>query len=101
MTRMEENNNQFEERLVKYPEIRGRMEEILGIIENTKGDANTADEAEERAVEEVRKLGQEMLGAWAKEKEAKLEEEYGGRKEYRQKEKKSLLGKPLRKNRSG
>jgi hypothetical protein len=64
------------ERLAKHPELRARMEQILTIVENSQGDANTADEAEERAVEEVRKLGQEILGAWAVEKEQKLEQGY-------------------------
>ena len=59
-------------RLAKYPELHERMEQILEMVENFQGDANTADEAEERAIEEVRKLGQEMLGVWAKEKEKKL-----------------------------
>ena len=72
-------------KLGKYPELRERMEQILAIVENAQGEANTADEAEERAVEELRKLGQEVLGAWAVEKEEKLEKEYKKRKEYRRK----------------
>lgn len=80
------------ERLGKYPELRERMEQILTIVENSQGDANTADEAEERAVEEVRKLGQEILGAWAVEKEEKVEREYDRRSDYRRKGKKKLDG---------
>jgi hypothetical protein len=80
------------ERLGKYPELRERMEQILSIVENSAGEANTADEAEERAVEEVRKLGQEVLGAWAVEKEQKLEKEYDRRGDYRRKGKKKLVG---------
>jgi hypothetical protein len=80
------------ERLAKYPELREPMEQILTIVENSQGDANTADEAEERAVEEVRKLGQEVLGAWAVEKEEKLEKEYDGRSDYRRKGKKKSAG---------
>jgi hypothetical protein len=38
------------ERLGKYPELRARMAQILTIVENSQGDANTADEAELRAV---------------------------------------------------
>ena len=36
-------------RLAQYPELRARFEEILAVAENERGDANTADEAEERA----------------------------------------------------
>jgi hypothetical protein len=38
------------ERLAKHPELRARMAQILTIVENSQGDANTADEAELRAV---------------------------------------------------
>ena len=91
---MQRNKSQIlVEKLAKHPEIRGRIEEILEIVENTKGEVNTADEAEERAVEELRQLGQEMLEAWAKEKAEKVEKEYDGRKEYWRKGKKNFIGK--------
>ena len=51
-------------RLSKYPHLRHRMESILGIIENDDGSCQTADEAERRAIEEVRKSGQEVLQGW-------------------------------------
>lgn len=85
-------DNLLVERLAKYPELRERMEQILEIVENSQGDANTADEAEERAVEEVRKLGQEILGAWAVGREQKLEQEYDRRNDYRRKGKKKSFG---------
>jgi hypothetical protein len=86
---MERNKSQIlAERLANHPEIEGRVEEILEIIDNTKGEANTADEAEERAVQELRQLGRELLEAWAKKKEEKLEKEYDTRQEYRRKGKK-------------
>jgi hypothetical protein len=68
--------------------LRAKIAQILTIVENSQGDANTADEAEQRAVEEVRKLGQEVLGAWAVEKEQQLEQEYDRRRDYRRKGKK-------------
>ena len=90
---MDRNKSQkLAERLAKHPEIWGRIEEVLGIIENTKGDANTADQAEERAVEEMRKPGQELLEVWAKAKEEKLEAEYDRREDYRRKGEKNSIG---------
>ena len=90
---MQRNKSQIlVEKLAKHPEIQGRIEEILEIVENSKGDANTADQAEERAVEELRQLGQELLEAWAKEKAAKVEKEYDGRGDYRRKGKKNFIG---------
>jgi hypothetical protein len=35
------------------------------MVENEAGEALTADEAEERVVEEIRRLGHEALQAWA------------------------------------
>jgi hypothetical protein len=78
-------NEKLVERLAKHPELRARIAQILTLVENSQGDANTADEAEQRAVEEVRKLGQEVLGAWAVAKEQQLEPEYDRRRDYRRK----------------
>jgi cell fate (sporulation/competence/biofilm development) regulator YlbF (YheA/YmcA/DUF963 family) len=53
----------FLEKLEEYPHLRKRFEEILNVAESD--DIITADEAEEKAIEETRKLGQEMLYGWA------------------------------------
>jgi hypothetical protein len=53
----------FLKRLEEQPHLRKRFEEILSVAESD--DIITADEAEERAIEETRKLGQEMLQEWA------------------------------------
>jgi hypothetical protein len=53
----------FFKKLEEHPHLRKRFEEILNIAESD--DIITADEAEERAIEEVRKLGQEVLQEWA------------------------------------
>jgi hypothetical protein len=99
MTKFKEADNQDEEflnKLSEYPELRGRFEEILALMGNERGDANTADEAEERAIEEVRKLGLEVMQGWAKRKNRRLAEEYDRREGYRRKEKKTLLANPIR-----
>ena len=53
------------EKLSEDPDLRERMEEILNIAENTDGTLETADEAEERAIEVVRRLGKEVLLEWS------------------------------------
>ena len=60
----DESSFSLAERLSKYPHLRHRIESILGIIENDDGSCQTADEAERRAIEEVRKSGQEVLQGW-------------------------------------
>ncbi|HKV40588.1 MAG TPA: hypothetical protein VJX67_15350, partial [Blastocatellia bacterium] len=47
----------LDERLREYPELRARMEALVGIVENADGDVAKADDAEERVVQEIRKIG--------------------------------------------
>jgi hypothetical protein len=86
--------NQFVEKLKEYPELQARFEKILALAENKDGSANTADEAEERAMEEVRKLGQELMQSWAIRKHERIVSEYDLRKGFRRKGKKNSTGKP-------
>lgn len=58
-------NEIFLEKLDKHPRLKKRFSEILGIAENSSGELITADDAEMRAIEEVRKLGQEVMQEWA------------------------------------
>ena len=60
-----EDDLKFLEKLSSTPALRKRFEEILNIAHNTSGDLITADEAEAKAIEEIRKLGQETLKEWA------------------------------------
>jgi hypothetical protein len=63
--------NNLIERLEKYPHLRDRFEAILNIVENTTGEIEKADDAEMKAIEEVRKVGSELLQAWASNQEMK------------------------------
>lgn len=60
------------ERLQRHPELCERVKELLTIVENAEGDSLTADAAEERVVQEMRRIGREALQAWALGKEAKV-----------------------------
>jgi G:T-mismatch repair DNA endonuclease (very short patch repair protein) len=59
----------LEERLQAHPHLRNRIHQILRIAEDAEGKIDKADEAEERVIEELRKLGQEVLQNWAVGKE--------------------------------
>jgi hypothetical protein len=59
----------IEERLQRHPHLRQRFEHILDIIEAPSGQVDTADEAEQRVIEELRRLGHEVLHQWAADKE--------------------------------
>ena len=48
-------------RLKKHPQLRGRIERLVDLVEDVGDDLRKADEAEQRVIEEVRRLGQEVL----------------------------------------
>lgn len=52
-------------RIQAQPGLKERIEAILDIMENKSGEFITADQAEEKAIEEIKKLGQELLKGWA------------------------------------
>lgn len=52
-------------RLNRHPHLRGRIERLVDLVEDVEDDLRTADEAERRVIEEVRRLGQEVLEGWA------------------------------------
>ncbi len=67
-------------RLERHPTVKARVGCLLDLIENTGGDLKRADEAERRAIEELRKMGQEVLRDWGQgraEEEAKQLERQG------------------------
>lgn len=59
--------NQTEEllrRSSRYPRLQAQILRMLDMVENTDGTLRTADAAEERAIEDVRNLGRELLQTW-------------------------------------
>ncbi len=58
----------LEKRLEKHPYLRKRFEAMLDIVESELGVLDDASEAEERIIEEVRKIGQGSLQGWAQQK---------------------------------
>lgn len=51
-------------RLNQHPRLRARIERLVDLVEDAGDDLRTADEAERRVIEEVRRLGQEVLEDW-------------------------------------
>ena len=80
------------EKLSNQPGLRERVEEILNIAENTDGQAETADEAEELAVAAVRRLGQDVLLGWSASRQRETEIEYEKHREYERGGKKNSTG---------
>lgn len=75
------NSEQVAQRLERHPEVRARVLRLLDVLENTSGDIRRADEAERRAIDELRAMGQEVLQGWGvrlAQKEGEMLEASGG-----------------------
>ncbi len=81
-----------EERLREHPQLKARIERMLDVVENLGGAVVKADEAEERLVEEVRKMGQEALQEWAAGQQEQLERYWDERAGVARKAKKNSTG---------
>lgn len=57
----------LDERLAKRPAMLERLHHIVDRLEESVGDGCDAHLAEDRVIEEIRKLGQETLNQWAHE----------------------------------
>jgi hypothetical protein len=66
---MADNSLSLEERLNAHPQLRGRMESLLAIVEGGNEEVKQADEAERRVIEALRRLGNEVLRSWATQQE--------------------------------
>jgi hypothetical protein len=47
------------------PQIKSRVASLLAAVEDAGGDLKEADAAEMRMIEEIRRMGQEAMQAWA------------------------------------
>jgi hypothetical protein len=52
-------------RLNGHPELRSRVESMLLVVDDEMGNLKEADAAELQLIEEMRRMGQESLQAWA------------------------------------
>jgi hypothetical protein len=72
---MNDKKRSLEERLKAHPSLRERFYQILSIAEDSEGNIEKADDAEQRVIDELRRLGQEVLEDWANRKEKQKAEE--------------------------
>lgn len=66
----------LEERLEYFPDLKKRFDCILSIAENETDYTEDANLVEERLIEEVRKLGQEVMEDWAEKQSDEKAKEY-------------------------
>ena len=60
----------LDERFVGHPQVYQRLQEIADQMERAIVAGHTGDQAEEMTIEQVRKLGADILGDWAKARSA-------------------------------
>jgi len=63
------------EQLRQHPEMMERVQSILEIAPNAEGPLKSADEVEERLIEEMRRLGHATLSHWATQAEERVSAE--------------------------
>lgn len=90
----------FFDRIKNHPKLKKRFFEIIDIAENTSGEIITADEAEGRAIEEVRKLGKEIIEEWAENRHKNELEVFQENNKGQEHIKKTLLANDIWKNRN-
>lgn len=78
-----------------HPELKQHLHELLQIVDNAQGDVILADTAEERIVEQIRKIGRASMTAWAEEQTAQAATEADDVKKIRRAGKKNSIGTPL------
>lgn len=59
------NDEEMMARLNQHPVLRERVAQLLLTVQDEEGDLKRADDAEHRLREEMRRMGQEALQAWA------------------------------------
>jgi hypothetical protein len=59
----------LDERFASRPQVYARLQKIADMMDQAIAEGCTADEAEARAMEQIQKLGGELLGDWAREKQ--------------------------------
>ncbi|CAK8710541.1 hypothetical protein GKODMF_00685 [Candidatus Electrothrix gigas] len=77
--------------LNRHPDIKDRVKSIVSIANNDGDGIVTADEAESRVIEEVRRMGNEVLTGWAESRVEKAGETLPSEEKTVRSGKKNLL----------
>ncbi len=80
------------EHLNKHPELRSRIESMLLVVADEMGELQEADAAEMALIEQMRRMGQESLQAWASDQAIKAAEDIGLEDDVRRAGKKNSNG---------
>ncbi len=81
-------------RLNEYPELRDRVAALLLMVQDEGGYLKRADDAELRLTQEMRRMGQEAMQAWAQQQVQRTEQELRAGGRAHREGKKNLAGTP-------
>jgi uncharacterized protein YigA (DUF484 family) len=81
-----------------HPDFRNRVASIVRAMENADGDLGEADAAEERLVEELRRLGRHALQGWAEKRVEVTEQEIRQQPSMHRQGKKTPLAHEIRRH---
>jgi hypothetical protein len=84
----------LEERLLKHPALRARLEALLDMVEDESGQIERADDAEEFLISQLRSIGQELLQEWATNEQHQVQQHWDQRPGVARKQKKESTGTP-------
>ena len=73
---MKQKDQIFLNRLNEHPELRERMEALLNMVDNETGNFTKANDAEQYAIDELRKMGNDILHCWAQKADKKSSENF-------------------------
>jgi len=76
------------------PQIKNRIASMLAVVEDAAGDLKEADAAEMRLIEEIRRMGQEAMQAWAERQVERSEQELRRGGQVQREGKKNSAGTP-------
>lgn len=82
-----------------HPQIKKRIASMLAVVEDAGGDLKLADAAEIRLIEEIRRMGQEAMQAWADRQVERSEQNIRQSGQVHREGKKTLLAHPRRRHR--
>jgi membrane-bound ClpP family serine protease len=92
MPEISTNDQKILEQLHRHPHLRDRIESLLRIAEDSEGDLEKADAAEQKIIQEIRQMGNELLTGWANTRINKTQEELSTKKQYTRAGKKKFTG---------
>jgi len=94
MTTTQMNTQELVRRLEAHPHLRERIASLLAVVQDESGEFKLADDAEDRVIEEIRRMGQEAMQEWANSQVNRATQDALGSGECHREGKKNSTGSP-------